>query len=51
MLKKDHIFSLFLVCMKIEDLAQLSLQTVSAPVELKVLELSWYMIFHKRDAN
>lgn len=51
MLKKDYIFSLFLVCMKTGDLAQLSLQTVSTPVKQKALELPWYVIFQKHDAN
>lgn len=51
MLKKDHIYSLFHVCMKIEDLAQLSLKIVSAPVKPKVLKSPWYTIFRKHDAN
>lgn len=37
MLKKDDIFSLLHVCMKVVDLAQLSLETVSTPVKLKAL--------------
>jgi len=37
--------------MKIEDLAQLSLKTVSTPAKLKALELPWHAIFHKHDAN
>lgn len=51
MLKKDHIFSLLHVCIKVVDLAQLSLETLSTSVEPKALELLWYMIFHKHDVN
>lgn len=35
--EKNHSFSLFQVCMKIEDLAHLSLKIVSTPVKLEAL--------------
>lgn len=36
--------------MKITEFDQLSLKTVSTPAK-PALELLWYVVFHKRDAN